>query len=489
MVDIGSLREIDAKTKPGNAETDWIQAASYYDDSSRLLTIEANKTLGSGVRGNERPLELNLIRRIVDRQAVCYQASPTRWLSRGATRLDDSDPDMVALHQSLRRMQYDINWRRADRLRTLHRQVALRWYPSSTRRSVVMRCFEPFNVMRDPDPGSGDEISQDRRFALLLSKSGKDEVWEYWERMGGGEWMMAHCDQAGAELDEQPFAPTGLLCPYPLPPVQMIYDEVPQGRSWLAPRGSRLAWARAINAMTEDLWALVLSQAHSERVLKTGDPGSAPTTTGPNTLLRLEREDDYQMVTGSPKIAESREVLADHLRFWAITEDLPSSEWDKNKTILTGVALMVQERPLDARREERLPMAMSDESLAYRLWSPVHNDHAPEWDVPILPEEMELGVQLGATKTPINARELQEAKFAEIAIGAASLVDYVMESRRMNRHDAIKELERVAEDLREYPTAENPGAMASPGPRLAGVDATPEPLDSAPSVVHAIGAR
>lgn len=482
------LREIDAKTKPPNAELDWIMAANYYEDSSRLHTIEANKNLGVGLRSNDRPLELNLIRRIIDRQAVCYKSAPTRWLSAGATRLDDSDPTMVLLAQTLRRMQYDLGWRRADRLTTLHRQVAIRWYPSPSRRAVVMRVFEPYNFMRETDPSAADDVSADARFALLLSKIGAVETWEYWERTLDG-WLMSLVDEKGALLADQPFALTGGVVPYQQPPVQMLYDEVPQGRAWLPPRGSRLAWARATNAMTEDLWALVVSQAHSERVLKTDDPGSAPTTTGPNTLMRLEREDDYQLVSGNPKISESREVLADLLRFWAVSEDLPSSEWDKNKTILTGVALMVQERPLDSRREERLPMAAENESLAFRLWRPVHNVNAFSWNVPSLPDDLELGVQLGSTKAPVNQRELQESSFGEIAIGAASVIDYLMAARGMNRADAIKEYERVQIDLDKYPTVKNPGMFASTGPKLAGVGASPEPLDSAPSVVHAINNR
>lgn len=485
MVDLASLKDIDLKTKPPNSEQAWIQLANYYDDASRLITIEANKSLGAGLRGNDRPLTLNLIRRIVRRLAVCYKAAPTRWLSQGATRLGDNDPDMVALHQTLKRMSYDIDWARADQLSTLHRQIAVRWYPSASRRAVVMRCFEPFNLIRDPDPTAGDDIASDRRFALLLSKQGNDEIWEYWERLDGG-WYAALIDQGGALLVDQPFAETALMSPYNVPPVQMIYDETPQGRTWLPPRESWLSWARAINAMAEDVWALVLSQAHSERVLKTDDPASAPTTTGPNTLLRLEREDAYELVSGSPKISESLEVLANFMRFWALSEDLPSSDFDANKTILTGVALMVQERPLDARRAERTPLAASNESLAYRLWQPVHNDNAGVWGVPVLSDRLELGAALGATKEPTNARELHEAYFGELAIGSLSLIDFIMAARSINRADAIKEYARVQADRESYPAAENPGAMASEGPRLPGVNATPEPIDSAPSVVHAI---
>ena len=147
--------------------------------------------------------------------------------------------------RTLRRSQMDLVLKRGDRLRALTGQVALRYYPSGSRRSVTPRVFYPQHVIREPGAGAPDQIEEDRQFALKLS----GDIWEHWQRIGEREWRMLLVDKTGVALDHQPleFGDDG-ISPYgDQLPVQLIYDELPAGRAWLAPRCSRTAWQEAIN--------------------------------------------------------------------------------------------------------------------------------------------------------------------------------------------------------------------------------------------------
>jgi len=336
-----------------------------------------------------------------------------------------------------------------------------------------MRIFEPYNVLREPDPSAGDMIENDRQFALCLAKTGQVETWEHWKR-DGQTWRVQIVQTQGEREElssDQPFGSTALVSPYPVLPVQVVYDELPQGRAWLPPRASRIANQRAVNAIANDLWSLITHQAHSREVLKVDDPASAPTVTGHGGMYKLEPNDSYEMVTPNPKIKECQEVLDYLAMLWLLGEDMPLSDFDKSTQVLTGAALLVQERALNARREGQVPLALEDERLAWRKLRAVHNLHtranaSGTWDLPALAEDTELEVEIAEVTQPIDAAQLQNAMFRDIAGGAASIIDYIQARDSVSRKIAIETYERVKEDMTAYP----PGQLdQGGGPQAASV--------------------
>ena len=480
MRDIGYLKGIDREHKPARADDDWLALKSYYDDQARERTIGDLATLGVGLAENDRPIEVLMVQRIVNRLAMVYSKPPVRWLKRNRRRLAESNAEHKAMVDVLMRAQYDLAWKRVDALRTLMRQVVIRFYPSDARGSVVMRIFEPYNVIREPDPSAGDMIENDRQFALLLAKTGQRETWEHWRREGE-RWRVQVVNQQGDKeelADDQPFGATDLVSPYPVLPVQIVYDELPQGRPWLPPRASRIANQRAVNAIANDLWSLITFQAHSREVIKTDDPASAPTVTGHGGKYKLERDDTYEMVTPNPKIRECQEVLDYLAMLWLLGEDMPLSDFDKSTQVLTGAALLVQERALNARREGQVPLALEDERLAWRKLRAIHNLHTAAnrsgtWDLPALAEDTDLEVEIAEVTQPIDAEQLQNAMFRDISGGAASIIDYIQARDSVSRKVAIETYERVKEDMLAYP----PGQLApAPGPQTAAIgEDTEEP--------------
>lgn len=467
------LKSIDRETKPAHADDEWLLQGQLYDDRSRDDTIRRLHALGVGIKDNQRPLEIALLRRVVDRLAVVYDSPPTRWLVGGLERLTEESTDHVTMDRVLKRAQYDLAWKRIDRVRALHRQAIVRFYPSDTRGSVTLRVFEPFNVIREVDPSAADEIESDHQFALCLAKSGSKELWEHWTREGS-VWRMHRTDQRGS-IVSAPYAGSDGVNPYGELPVQIIYDELPQGRPWLSPRASRSAWSIAINAIANDLWSLVTHQAHSRIVTYTDDPSGVPSQTGHGGVSNFDRNDRFEIHTPNPKIGECGEVLKMFFRFASLVEDLPISEFDESKQVVTGAALQVQERALLARRESLVPLAWEDERAAFSKLRAVHNLHTQglpgsKWTLPTLSEGLELEVEIADVAEPIDSAQLQDALFRDIAIGAASVIDYIQKRDGVSRASAVKTYHRVRLDSENFPAQtivphEGPKPAASEDPR------------------------
>jgi hypothetical protein len=464
------LRDIDARTKPSGADDEWTLADAYYHDQSRATTVARLRQLGLGLAGNTRPLEVSLLRRVVDRLATIYDRAPTRWLTLGGTRLPEDDSDHRAMDEVLRRAQYNLAWRHVDRTRALLRQAVIRVYPSDPRRSTVVRVFQPHNVMREVDAGSPDTMDTDRQFALCLAVD--PEIWEWWTRTDDG-WHMQWVDERGDPLDDerQPLVATGFVCPYRELPVQIVYDDYSGGRAWIPPRNSRSSWVEAINAMSNDLWNLVVHEAHDTKAVSTDSPEEVPSEHGPGKAWALPRDATVSVLTGNPKIAESKAVLNNCVRLWTLSEDLPTSEFDDAKQVVTGAALRVQQGPLLARREAQVPLAEEDERQAWRRLRSVHNVHASTWNVARLREDTEMDVEIGQVHLPVDQRELLDVASRSLALGTRSVIDVIQEQANVDRPTAIRIYERVAADREAYPIAVGSSDLAAmqDGPRLADV--------------------
>jgi len=502
MPDLAGLRKADEARKPTNADVEWIRLNQFYEDAARAQIVSRLKELGVGLRDNARPLEINLLRRIIDRIAVVYDQSPNRFLvdSTGGRRAEDS-PDHKSMLRALRLAQYDLAWRRADKLRSLMRQVVLRFSPSDARGACVLRIFEPFNVVRDPSPDAPDELDSDRRFALLLqgdplSTTESEQLWEYWERRDD-RWHMAWVDKAGQLVADQPLDrradksgppsfDVDLVSPYAELPCQVVYDEYSGGRSWLPPPSSRTAWVECINALGNDLWALVVNQAHTDRFFKTDDTTAIPSKKGPGQAAAVPADTDIVDMSPNPAIDESRKLLDGYVKLWSVTEDLPVDEF-LNRQTATGAALKASERALQARREAQVLLVPEDERRAYRRLRGVWNVHAATWNTKELADGLDLEVEIPEIRQPVDQRELLEGHAKSQALGSKSTIDLIQAETGASRAAAIRIYERVALDREQFPA---PASMAIPqdGPKLAGVseDAPRADLDGSPSVVQAI---
>jgi len=443
-----ALLSADGKHKPRGFDENVSILVQTYEDSARERTFSRLAELGLGIKGNTRPLEVSLLRRVIHRLASTYQKSPSRFLKDpSGNRLSDEAPEHRFMVERLGRARYDQAWKRADRMRTLCRQSAIRFYPSPELQTVTMRVFTPNHVHREPTAAAADTIAADRRFALQL---GGDQF-EMWTRTSEGEWLCVWLDKDGGMLDQQPWV-GGPMMPYEHLPVSLIYDEYPAGDPWLPPRATRIAWTDSLNGIANDLWSLSAHQAHDRFVHKKSDKRGKPAeSTGHGQVTVIESDEELTAITTNPKIAENQGVLETFVRLFTLSEDLPSSEFDRSKQVVTGAARLVEEQPLRARQKDIEDLAKLDEAQAWRIFRSVHNFHAEAWGVPEFRADTDMEVGFKALEAPTDEEKTQGSVIRDVAMGAASNIDYIERVYGLNRDEAVNRYHQVRADLEAFP--------------------------------------
>jgi len=490
---LDALREADRATKPASADQEWASLAAYYEDQSRSQTRRALEDLGMGLAANQLPVDVGpLLRQVVDRAATVYRRAPSRFLSRDGVRLAEDSDEHRLLLSVLERAQYDVSWRRIDRRRTLLGQDIVRLYPSDHRGSVVLRSFGPHQVLRAVDATGGDLMDEDESIALMLA----GESWELWYRHPDDRaWCAVWIDKDGALLPRQPFAEEpDFRSPYDLLPIQQVYSDFPGGLPWISPSQSRLAYVRGVNAVVNDVLALVAYQAHSTRVYQRVDPNNRlPESTGPGVVIAIDRDEDVRDIAPSPAITQVVGVAELLLRLFSTSEYLPANEFDPAKSLVTGAAYRVQLQPLQDRREDQISLVVPDERGMLARLAAVHNIHAANWGVPQLDTSLQLELEIPDLEAPTTETEAGNLAARQLAVGTASVIDLIQRESACTRAEAIARYERIRLDLERYPSRLAAQASVSEinGPRPSverrPPDESPDAvLDDRDSVVDAI---
>ena len=458
--DMAGLVGLDQALKGPTANAEWARLDAIYRDTDRDETLKTLARLGQGIGGNPRPVMVQLLRRIIDRRAGLYHKAPSRFLLTSAgKRLAESGSEHKAMAAALKRSQYDLFWREVDTTLALMFNVVIRFYASDKSETVVPRIFAPHNVLREPDDTLPNDLDHDRRFALKLSGN----VFEYFERAGDA-WTTALVNRDGVPLppEQQPFQETGGVIPYDLP-AMILYDRYPAGQPWLEPSTSRAALHDMINAMVNDQWSITRAEAHSLKIVNTDNTSMVPKETGPGSVWVLPQDAQVDVLSHQPKLRESLESLETTVRLQAISEDLPASEFDKSKQIVTGSARKIEEAPLRARRDARRALAEHDERKAYSRYVQVHNYHGTGWSVKPLADR-DLDIEYAPMSDPQDPETVQVANEKGMALGTRSRVDAVQAEHDVGRPEAIRIIARVDQDLKDYPKpkSEDPSPFDNP---------------------------
>ena len=86
-----------------------------------------------------------------------------------------------------------------------------------------------------------------------------------------------------------------------------------------------------------------------------------------------------------------------------------------------------------------------------------------------MPEDMELRVTASSVWKPHDMKELQEVFFKDIAVGAESLITYLMAKSGLTRQQAIEKWQRIEYDREAFPVKQqqNPESLVDGGPHAA----------------------
>jgi hypothetical protein len=459
---ISQIKADDARWKPASFDRDAIALASLAENRGRSVTLDHLRTLGMGDPDNPRPVSIGAIPRLMEALSVLYRLPAVRLLKeRGGEVLADDDARAQAFAEMTRRALLDSVWGLVDARRNLLRQCFLSFVEG--RRSVQARVHWPFDVFRSVTPSAADDLDQDEAIAIEVMRgpTANESVFQLWSHEEDDSWRCHIVNGAGALHGEQPYGDEGQP-PYDGLPIVLVPDALMAGVAWLPIPESRLDFALNINTQVNDLMFIVKNQAHSLKVMTSNDPkGAKPVEDGPEKIMVLPEGSTLQVLQQSPAISAINDTIAAQLAMLAMSESLPGDAFSATRTVLTGTALKVAERDLEARRQRQVPITIEAERTAFEKMRAVHNAFASSWRVPSLGDELELVVAFASQWQPTDAREMQESAFKDMAIGATSIVGYLQERYRLDRAGAIDLYKRVQADRAAYPVAnqQNPGAM------------------------------
>lgn len=494
--DIQSLLKLDQQLKGADFDREVDVLWSLYRNTARDHMRKRLKELRLGIANDPNPPQVSVLRPIIDKLAVAYQAAPTRWLvGADGERLAEDDAKHEAQRRAYAASKMDLALRSMDQKRALAEQSVVRLYGTDRTQHVEPRVFLPCFVHREPDAAVGSSLDYDRRFALCIyagnrSDKPEDKVYEYWDRTSTGAWRMAVVNGSGAVIDS-PYGLDGVS--FDELPAQIFYADAPDGAPWLMPQQSRITFAENVNALFAELVLLVKSQAHSQQVITGVDPNTVPKERGPDVTIAFSEPDANVIdTTPNPRIREALDVVQHAIRMGLVSEDLPTDLLNETQAVLTGAAARQKFRGLIERREKLAAMAGEDERQLWRRYVSVHNAYASSWGVESLPTDLDLEVELADLNLPDDASVVVEVASRDIALGLASRIDAVMRERKCNRAAAIRVVEQIDRDRKDYPTPIAPDAARAmeAGPRTASapdavLDANGE--DSNESVLDAIG--
>jgi len=449
-IDLAALTQHDQQAKPSGYADAVAELVALYEDGPAAQAVIRTylHRLGLGLRGNHQPLQLGLLSYIVDRLACRYDAPPSRSLLRpSGTAYRETSSE----HKAMLRVLDDLGWdglmREADRYAALCGMAVLRLYPTDY--GLSGRLFTPDLVLRVPSPAIPDRIEHDAAVALKLAGDAYEVHW----KGADGAWRMAWTTADGRIRDDSPFGAEDPVTGYALLPLVVLYHAPPAGRAWLMPRVSRSAYVAALAGLANDLQAMTALQAHSSLVYLTADPNNEPPSiTGPGQVMKIHNQDEVRFETPNPLIQQVESVMTRLVTLFLYGESIPLFEVD-GRTVLTGAALKVAERGLQARRETGIPLAQKTERAAWRVIVELHNAHAAAWGVEPLPTDTTLSVQLAAVDQPEDAATILENGARAIALGAASVIDLIQRLYSCSRDEAISRYQQAGMDAVAYPPA------------------------------------
>lgn len=417
-------------------------------DTSRMVS----NVLGRLSNNNNPPIHQNVLRTIVDRLAVAYDAPPIRMLIRpDGEPLPTFSPENKALEAYLRKADWDAKWTEINSYKELLSTVFLRLYPSDHNRTIKPVLYTPDIVFRKPIPEEPDDISADEAFCIQLGEtSGGKPLFEYWEREGRAwkSWVV----REDGEIIRTPFGPTGEV-PYPSLPVLSLHNTAGAcPMAYYPVKQSRIDTQICINKMWTDLDDILSRQGFSSLVVKTEEPERfKDATISPDKGISIRPEEDITTLDYRPLLRESLDVVNDLIKVWLTTEGLPPSdaEWVQYRSAPGEKARML---PLYEKRRKMLPLVKKEQEKSYQILAGVLEFKASEWETPTLDLTLMLDARSAGIEELDNLDTNQvQAAILEIQAGLGSPVEYLRRKYGCSRQEAEDLYRQNQEDLALYP--------------------------------------
>ena len=444
VIDIDRIEKIDAETKPADFDRVTSDLRALYEDGLEAGQVvrHYNEAIGVGLSANSAPPQPSQLRYVVHRVAGRYDSPATRTLGS-----DPADEELHSLYGG-KGLGFDAVMKQLDRLSILCTTSFM--LAAMTRHGIQLRIFSPDQVMRVTDEDNPSELRDD----LLIAIKGRGGMTVFGrgplpEDESEPQRTMWRVDDEGRVLSAQQLDPYGNI----LPVIQLPSGPL-AGHAWLQPSTSRFASACMSAALLADLQVAAVKQAHSQMIFQTRNPERAPPAeVGPGHALKIHADDALNFAHPAPDISGTLDIEDRVHSRWLTSEAIPTAEIH-GQTVLTGAALLVAERPLEALRKEGLPAALHAEQRAYEIIARLQNVGYGG----TLPVDAELSVTFGSAQRPLDKATMLDAAGRAEVLGAQSRIDTISELWNVPRAEALEIFDRVEADRQLYAATELPEA-------------------------------
>lgn len=497
------IRQIDNAWKDRLSLTFDRDAAELYQlwqHQSRQPVRAFLRAAGLGNKSNDRPPAPSLVCRLVDQLSTLYRTPPARQLVRDGAPLDDDAPEVQAMAAALRAASWDGVARRAEKVRTLLRQVVVVFAEHHRLERVMPRIYAPHQIHRAPEATAADVIERDEAICLVRRTGSRPEESEYevWRREEAGDRDVWHVSVENGHGERG-----GLAQPYEdregvvdMLPMVLWTDEVLAGEPWLAIPQSRLDTLMTVNALLCDVEYLAELEAHTIKAFFGFNPSEVPTDVGPGKAIATSSSTArIETLEHKPQITAALDVVRTTLSMLALAEGLSPNAFDREQTALTGPALQSANALIDARRIEQLMGAAEFERAAWGKMAALHNAQA--WGS-TLPADAEMRATFASPRVPVDAKSEQDVAFRDMQAGLMSPIDYVQLRTGLTRGEALAFVTRIRADRAEFgwtqevqPTGalvDGPSAATGPGSATLNPAATNLDVQSNNEQASAVGA-
>lgn len=367
---------------------------------------------------------VNIVRKITDRRAQVYRATPYRAFE---------GMDQEAGEALYRTMGANVVLKKANRLTKLCKTTALKvgWSDAHERPTLMVITPNALDVVDDGEPETPSRI---------IVTHGADRPVD----VTYGDWTAdtyTRRDHLGRALPV-PGNPDGVN-PYRMLPFVPCFDRAPDDRFFL-PGGDDLMEAqRAVNVALVNLWRSIELQAHGQ-AWASGVPVSDTIRVGPDRAVTLPTDGKFGFAAPNTPIEAVLKAVEFLIKQTAVANDLAANVFELEPKAESGAAKAHESRDLMEARADDLELWRAYEARLFEVLKRVVNTHRPG----SIPENARMTVDFGEVSEPTTAVERLEAARRRLDMGIWSPVDALMEDNAdlRSREDALTTLQERQEE-------------------------------------------
>ncbi len=367
---------------------------------------------------------LNVVRKVTDKRAMVYKATPFREFEGWAQ--DEGE----ALYRS---MAANVQLKKANRLTKLMKTTILRVGWNEVQEQPTLATITPniLDVLHEGDPENPTRI--------IVTHPGERETETRYSDWTATSYRLLDYRGRRLPVDGNPDG----VNPYGVLPFVPLFDRSPDDQFFL-PGGDDLVEAqRAINVALVNLWRGLELQSHGQ-AWAAGLPAGDMVRAGPDRTITLPTDGKFGFAAPNTPVEQVLKAIEFLIKQTAVANDLAANVFELDAKAESGAAKLAESRDLIEARADDLELWRGYERRLFETLKVVANTHQPN----SIPESASLTVDFGeVAESPDEVARL-DAYQRRLDLGIWSPVDALMADNPdiRSREDALTILQQRREE-------------------------------------------